>query len=218
MNIDNLYIAQQFLKLAKADPGLITPLLDSVSDGQMSSKTWVVNELEKLDIELGTIFLCAGWYATLAHMLFGSNCKIDKIRSFDIDESCRNIAETINRIKVKNGWEFKAATLDVHNLKYDDFDYVTYRYNGSELILTDSANTIINTSCEHITNFTEWYDKIPLGKIVVLQTNNYTELSEHVNCSMSLIEFSEHTPMSTVMYEGELPLEKYTRFMRIGIK
>ena len=55
------------------------------------------------------------------------------------------------------------------------------KWNRCEL--TDhSPDTVINTSCEHIENFNEWYDKIPKGKIVILQTNNYFDF-EHVNCS-----------------------------------
>jgi hypothetical protein len=191
-------------------------LSDALSWGQLKSKRWLVSELEKLNLDLGTIFLCAGWYATLAAMLFDSSCKIDKIRSFDIDPSCERIAETINRERVKNSWKFKAGTLDIQNLIYENFSYITHRYDGSKLELTDSANTIINTSCEHIQNFDVWYNKIPSGKIVILQTNNFTEIEEHVNCSNSLEEFRIQTPMSIVLYEGELILPDYTRYMRIG--
>ena len=79
-------------------------------------------------------------------------------------------------------------------------------------------NTIINTSCEHIENFDKWYNLIPKNKIVILQTNNYVEIEDHVNCSNSLEEFRIQTPMTTLLYEGELVLDKYTRYMRIGIK
>ena len=66
---------------------------DCFSRGQIESKLWLVNELNKLDVELGTVFLCAGWYATLATMLFESNINVDKVRSFDIDPSCVDIEE-----------------------------------------------------------------------------------------------------------------------------
>jgi len=193
-------------------------LSDALSWGQLKSKRWLVSELEKLNLDLGTIFLCAGWYATLASMLFDSSCKIDKIRSFDIDPSCERIAETINRERVKNSWKFKAGTLDIQNLIYENFSYITHRYDGSKLELTDSANTIINTSCEHIQNFDVWYNKIPSGKIVILQTNNFIEIEEHVNCSNSLEEFRIQTPMSIELYEGELVFSDYTRYMRIGYR
>ena len=52
----------------------------------------------------------------------------------------------------------------------------------------------------------------------VLQSNNYFDVDEHVNCSHSLDEFAFQTPMQRVWYEGELELGHYKRFMRIGIK
>jgi hypothetical protein len=97
-------------------------------------------------------------------------------------------------------------------------EHTTYRSNGTSQTLIEDPNTIINTSCEHIDNFDAWYSNIPEGKIVVLQTNNFFEVNEHINCSESLEEFSNQTPMHTVFYSGELTLEKYTRYMRIGIK
>ena len=43
---------------------------DCFSRGQLQSKAWLIRELKELDPELGTVFLCAGWYATLSTMLF----------------------------------------------------------------------------------------------------------------------------------------------------
>jgi len=195
-------------------------LSDALSWGQLKSKRWLVSELEKLNLDLGTIFLCAGWYATLAPMLFDSNCKIDKIRSFDIDESCVSIADTINSNKVKENWKFKSVTDDIFNINYSIHQWQTWSKANNRMSypITDTPNTIINTSCEHIENFDVWYNKIPNGKIVVLQSNNYFEVEGHINCSNSLEEFVNQTPMSHVYYDGELFLDKYTRYMRIGIK
>ena len=80
---------------------------DCFSRGQLQSKLWIIKELKKLDLDLGTVFLCAGWYATLAVMLFENNLKINKIRSFDIDTSCVDIAEVFNKPWVKDEWKFK---------------------------------------------------------------------------------------------------------------
>jgi hypothetical protein len=190
---------------------------DSFSRGQIKSKLWLVEELEKLDLDLGTVFLCAGWYATLAAMLFESQCKITKVRSFDIDPSCSIIADTVNKSKVVDEWKFKASTLDIHEITYP-LNYKTYRFNNTAVELTDDPDTIINTSCEHIENFNQWYSNIPNGKILVLQTNNYFDIDDHINCSDSLDSFKKQTPMSVELYSGELDLVKYTRYMRIGIK
>lgn len=193
-------------------------LTDALTWGQLKSKRWLIDELEKINLDLGTVFLCAGWYATLAAMMFDANLKIDKIRSFDVDESCANIAETINRHRVKQNWKFKASTLDIHKLQYKDFNFISHRYDGSEVELVDSADTIINTSCEHIENFKDWYDAIPQGCLIILQTNNYFEIEDHINCSKNILEFAEQSPMSDCLYQGALELPKYTRFMRIGRK
>jgi hypothetical protein len=190
---------------------------DSLSRGQIKSKKWLVDELEKLDLNLGTVFLCAGWYATLAAMLFESTCKIEKIRSFDVDPTCVDVADTVNRSMVLDNWKFKASTMNIQEMSYP-LTYITLRSNNTEVELLDNPTTIINTSCEHIENFNLWYNRIPLGKIVILQTNNYFEIADHINCSSSLEEFATSTPMTEVLYQGELQLPKYNRFMRIGIK
>lgn len=193
-------------------------LTDALSWGQLKSKRWLVDEVEKLNLNLGTVYLCAGWYATLASMLFNSNTKIEAIRSFDIDPSCSIIAETLNRHKVKDNWKFKASTLDIHDLEYVNFTYKSYRYDGTEVDITSTANTVINTSCEHIENFNEWYNKIPKGVLVILQSNNYFAIDDHINCVKGPMEFEEQSPMTKVLYQGALDLSKYTRFMRIGYK
>jgi hypothetical protein len=192
-------------------------IIDAFSKGQINSKRWLVNTLQELDIDLGTVFICGGWYALLATFLFEAKIDLKNIRSFDIDDSCAPIADTMNRTWVMDSWKFKASTFDITNFKYP-LTYSTKRHDGTEVSLTELPNTIINTSCEHIHNFNDWYNKIPPGMLLVLQSNNYFEIPEHINCSKNLNDFSKSTPMSTVFYHGTLELEKYTRFMKIGLK
>jgi hypothetical protein len=191
---------------------------DCFSRGQLQSKLWVVKELKKLNIDLGTVFLCAGWYATLATMIFENNIKVTKIRSFDIDKTTVDIAEVFNKPWVKNDWAFKSSTQDILEIDYNRHSYNVKRSDNTVCELTDSPDTIINTSCEHIDNFEEWYNKIPVGKLIILQANDYHEVEEHVNTYNTLEEFSTSAPMTEVLYEGELELTKYTRFMKIGRK
>ena len=191
---------------------------DCFSRGQLKSKLWIIKELSELKVDLGTVFLCAGWYATLATMLFESGIKVDKIRSFDIDESCVDIAETFNKPWVKDNWKFKSSTKDIMDINYEFERYEVIRADGTTCPLDDTPDTIINTSCEHIENFAEWYDKIPAGKLVILQSNNFFEVDEHVNCSIDIDDFSRQTPLKSVLYSNSLELEKYTRYMRIGYK
>jgi len=194
---------------------------DALTWGQLKSKRWLLRELHNCNIkQLGTVFLCAGWYAILASMLFEDDFDIDRILSFDIDVDCVPIAETINKKYVSKDWKFKALHHDIHDITYKDFSWTFWSVKNNRMSypITDSANTIINTSCEHIDNFRLWYDYLPSDALLVLQTNNYFEIEDHINCSESLEHFTEVTPLSNVLYEGELHLGKYTRYMRIGYR
>ena len=192
---------------------------DVMSRGQIKSKKWLVDELSKLNIPLGTIFLCAGWYASIVPLMQEAKLDFEKIRSFDIDPDVWKIAEIFNTELVSNAWKFKASTQNIMDINYNEHTYDTFKPGGEVTkVNREIANTIVNTSCEHITNFSKWYDLIPNGKLVVLQSNNYFEIDEHVNCSDSLKHFSASAPMKKVLYEGELDLGKYTRYMKIGRK
>jgi hypothetical protein len=187
---------------------------DALSQGQIKSKQWLLNKIKGID--LGTVFICAGWYGILATMMFeNENVYVDKIRSFDIDDNCWKIAEDFNRSWAQDNWKFKASTLDITTMQFP-IKHKTYRANGTSLILDEMPNTIINTSCEHIEKFTDWFNLIPKGKLVALQTNDYFDLPEHVNCVKDINEFKQQAPLSNIIYEGELELEKYIRYMLIG--
>jgi hypothetical protein len=88
----------------------------------------------------------------------------------------------------------------------------TYEY-------TTSPYFVINTSCEHITQeqYMQWLNNIPKGTKIILQSNNYTELEEHVNCSETLGEFEKKSKLK-IEVAKELELTKYKRFMIIGTK
>ncbi len=194
--------------------------VDCVSRGQLESKLWLVNTLKKLDVDLGTVFLCAGWYGTLATMIFESGVKVDKIRSFDIDETTVDIAEVFNKTWFVDNWKFKSIVDDINNINFHEhiWQFWSNANNRMSKPIVDRPDTIINTSCEHIENFDEWYAKIPEGKLVILQSNNYFEVEEHTNCSETIGGFALQSPMKEELFSGELTLPKYKRFMRVGYK
>jgi hypothetical protein len=194
---------------------------DCFSRGQLQSKLWLVEELKKLNVDLGTVFLCAGWYGILATMIFESTkLQVKSIRSFDIDETTVDIAETFNKLWFVNDWRFKALTMTILDINYEvlPWQYWSNKNNRLSYPITDTPDTIINTSCEHITEFDSWYNMLPKGKLLVLQANDFVDLDMHTNCYNDLEDFELHTPMNTVLYSGMLQLEKYNRFMRIGFK
>lgn len=208
-------IISQIKRTLNLYPETEESLIDAYSIGQLKSKLWLI---EHLPNNLGLVFICAGWYGTLASLMFqNAREKFDKIRSFDIEPECARVADNLNRYYVIDGWQFKASTLDILDIQYP-LTYTTYRRDMTKVQMTEHPNTIINTSCEHIKNFDSWYTAIPQGMLCVLQTNNYFDIKDHINCSNSLDDFAQSTPMENILYEGELCFEKYTRFMRIGIK
>ena len=194
-------------------------LRDAFSRGQISSKKWLADELKTLDLDLGTVFLCAGWYGSLALLLFESGLEVEKIRSFDKDAECHKIADTINRPYVMSEWKFKAQTADIHEINYTDgHEYITLKSNGEGQKLYDKPDTVINTSSEHIENFKEWYTSIAPGTLVILQTNDYFEIVDHINCVKNIDAFKDMAPMSNILFEGTLNLEFYNRYMLIGYR
>jgi hypothetical protein len=87
------------------------------------------------------------------------------------------------------------------------------RWGWTEL---DSMQIVINTSCEHMNN--EWFENIPTGKLVILQTNDYFDNPQHSNCCKDLEDAKAKYPMQDILYIGELDTQLYNRFMIIGIK
>ena len=198
-------------------------LVDAFSRGQLRSKLWVSDTVNDLDIDLGDmVYVCAGWYGVLPAILFERN-KVEAIRSFDIDASCSLPAETLNRNFVQDDWKFKASTMDVNNLIYaGEFEYETLKYNGDKETITDGSPTcVINTSCEHIEDFDKWWSGIPDGMLVIMQNNDFDDEEEHDHADdtvTSLEEFAKRLNVSETLYEGTLALDKYNRYMVIGIK
>jgi len=173
---------------------------------QISGKRWLVETLANhVDDKIEKILLLGGWYGVLASLLLDHPMFAQThISSLDIDPGCEDVARSINKSQVKQG-RFEALTADMF-----DFDYPAW---------VNSENSIIvNTSCEHIRAFDKWFDSIPHGTLLVLQSNDYFSCDEHVNCVNSLQEFKQQAPLSELRFSGGLKLKKYTRFMLIGRK
>jgi hypothetical protein len=193
-------------------------LQDALAAGQVDSKRWLIEKLEELDLSLGNVFVVGGWWGLLPAMMFESELRFDHIRSFDIDPACAPVADALNRPFVIDGWRFKASTLDMLALDYAHSRFSTKRADGSVVVVEERPDTIINTSCEHLVQFSGWWERIPHGKLVILQSNDFRIPAEHVNCKSSLAEFRESAPLSRELFAGELPLPDYRRFMLIGYK
>lgn len=191
---------------------------DCFSLGQLKSKEWLVNTFEHYFLakpSIGIVYILCGWYGILPAMFFNTDLKIDKIRSFDINKECEKIADQINKTHSKN-WKFKAVTEDINNINFEEHTWQCWsnKNNRMSKSIIDIPDVIINTSCEHLT--IDWFKKVPKNKLVILQSNDYTILKEHINPVLNIEQMKSMYPLSNIIYEGELNLDKYTRFMLIG--
>jgi hypothetical protein len=168
---------------------------DMFSSGQIYSKEWIINEIVKIDAIRKCKHICivGAWFGTLGMMLKYRFPGLN-ITMIDIDPRCK---EFIDNVTYGNT-SMHAVTYDMYGYDYGTFDF------------------IINTSCEHITNTKEWLDTIPKGKIVILQSNNFDTVEDHINCVSDEDEFVKQTELTKILYKGKLEMPMYTRFMVIG--
>ena len=95
--------------------------LESFWKGQINSKVWLIEHLQRYQQSLPyNILLCGGWNGVLATLLFNSNLDITRIVSMDVDAKCEDIAYNMNKDYEMEG-RFKAITSDM--LSYNDYNY-----------------------------------------------------------------------------------------------
>lgn len=174
--------------------------LESFWKGQLKSKVWLIENLKRqIDYQRGyRIAIYGGWNGVLASLLYNSGIPISHITSVDIDPECEETAYTMNKQHEIQG-TFRAVTADM----------CTY--------VVEDADIVINTSCEHITQdqYDQWVTQQPSDSLLILQSNDYDSLDEHVRTAKSLDEFKIQSNIEEI-WSAELELPKYKRFMIIG--
>ena len=178
------------------DKELVISILRSLNENQEKCKDWLIEKcgpyLQVLDDP--KICVAAGWYGLLASKL--KDFTDNEIVSFDIDPKCKIIGK---KLYPNDNIVFK--TDDINKFKAKKYDVV------------------ICTSCEHFSDeyLQKFLKKVKEGTLVILQSNNYFGLDEHINCKNNLGEF-EWSVNLNVLWRGELDMNKYTRYMLCGIK
>ncbi len=176
-------------------------LAHALNRKQIACKTWLIEQLiSAYGPSYGTIWVLGGWYGVLAALMYENpGISVSKFISIDVDEGCAPVAQSLNREQVADG-TFETLTADMHTLDY----------------ASGTPDLVVNTSCEHIKSFTGWFESLPKGTRLALQSNDYFGEPDHVNCAASLDAFKAQAPMSEFAFAGELEQKNYTRFMLIG--
>lgn len=183
----------------------------ALNGSQVTCKKWLLDELaESCGTEFGNIYILGGWYGVLGAMfLHDQRYTIQQVVSIDIDPQCKPIADALNRTHVQSR-QFVSMTGDVY-----DLDYARLVRSGAGDAKPD---LLINTSCEHLADTVSWLEQIPEGAMMAVQSNDYFDCEEHINCVPDLKSFEIQTPLSQVFYQGQIELKKYKRFMLIGVR
>lgn len=208
-----------FKRLLDKCPDRIMDVLDSLSENQLASKQWLIDKLNEyphhfkcktLDKKIDVSIL-ASWYGLLAFMMIDKFTlkKIGNIDCIDFDPLAKSVAKKL--------WQ----KTDADNLKNGKLTYVKFIEKDLKEIKGLSTPIVICTSCEHLEQDTifDTISKLEEHTLVVLQNNNYKEISQHINCVETAEDFANQYVgklRNIKFYEKDFV--KYKRFMVIGTK
>ncbi len=200
-------IYKNIKKIANKFPGRLIDVLDCFNQNQFGCKTWLIDCLNQYPhhFKMKTkdsidIAILGGWYGLMAKIVsdYFSLKPIRNIYSYDFDP----YAGQVGRILFPN---IEFVEQDIKDL------------NISE----KSFSIVINTSCEHIEQdiLIKSIESAPQNTLFVLQSNNYVEVSQHINCVKDLDTFVKQyeSHLNNIRFY-EKDMGKYTRFMIIGVK
>lgn len=175
--------------------GLDNNYVDALSYYQIQSKTWMLDKLGDMveqDGKFGRTCIIGGWIGLSSYLLQ----KLEYVvfaKNIDIDENAIEFSKHLNAYN-----HHESEVCDA--LKHD--------YNDYELV--------INTSAEHMDN--EWFERIKKGTTVVIQTNDFHDIPEHINTVNNMEELLTKYNFSELYYAGVQDCDRYNRFMLIGKK
>jgi hypothetical protein len=203
-----------------------SPICDAMSRSQIRSKIWLVDELNKVRLQITesayyNVLVMAGWFGQL-RSIYDRKLTYRKMRFLDLDKFACETSDYIFNLSSLENYKVKSVCADINNLVLHKNGYKwnveNFKENSkfTEKFLPD---LIINTSAEHMTE--EWYKQIRFKEmesnpVVALQSNNMFDGEGHVNCVHSVDHMKKKFPMKEILFEGELQLKGYKRVMLIG--
>ena len=208
-----------FKILLEKHPDRILDIYDSFSANQYASKDWLIEKVNEyphnyksksLDKKI-KICLLASWYGLLAYRLIDKLTlkKIAHIDCIDYDPETKKIAKKL--------WK----KIEADNLQSGKLTYVKFIEEDINKIEKLDYQIVICTSCEHLEQQTiyDTIDKCEQNALVVLQSNNYKEIPQHINTVDTWENFANQyvSKLRNIKYY-EKDFIKYKRFMIIGTK
>ena len=200
-------------------PDRIVDVLNSLSKNQYASKDWLIEKLndyphhfkyKSLDKKIN-ICLLASWYGLLAYRMVDKFKlkQIANIDCIDFDPKSKSVSKKL--------WK----KIDADNLENGKLAYIKFIEQDINDIKDLNYPLVICTSCEHLEQklIDNTIDKLEQHTLVVLQSNNYKEVNEHINCVDTKENFAnQYVSKLRNMKIYEKDFIKYKRFMIIGTK
>ena len=178
---------------------LVKSIVNSLNDNQEKSKNWLIEKSKQYFTFFNnpSVVVAAGWYGHLANKINDNIYTTGEIVSFDKDPQCKKIGQKL----YKDVKDVTFATAEIEYFNFKNYDIV------------------ICTSCEHLEQYIidDFLKRRKKGSLVILQSNNYFSIKEHINCHNSVIEFEKTLKLEKILYRGTLKLNKFDRYMVIGI-
>ena len=166
---------------------------ESFRANQIRCKLWLVEELSMIGTIWGRVLVLGSWNAVL-------------------------LFELMQRYGRVGHWTFIDSNPQVHKDRDIYFEvnsmeknYTSLTMDATEFSDMESYDLVINCSCEHMRDIPAVY-----GPMYALQSNNYTNVPDHINCVNSPRELSEKNNLSEVLFGSHLNMGHYKRFMTIG--
>jgi len=193
--------------IAKKFPARLLDTLDCFNQNQFDCKMWLIDSLNQYPYHFKMktknsidIAILGGWYGLMAKLV-SDNFTIKPIRNI-------------------YSYDFDPYAGQVGRILFPSIEFV--ENDIKDLNLTEkSFSIVINTSCEHMEQeiIEGSIASSPQNTLFVLQSNNYTEVAQHVNCVDSLEDFvNQYTSSLANIRSYEKDMGKYTRFMILGVK
>ena len=171
-------------------------LIDMFGLNQISSKKEILKAFTILDLKKPNALFIGSWMGYLTHIL----CKdfYYNITELELDKRCKNVSENVN---------------------YNLSNYIQHITNDANFMpnsFYENYDTVINLSTEHMTD--EWFKKINKGTNIIIQSNNFSEFKDHINCVYSLDDLKNKFNLSEILYESTIKCTIYDRYTLAGIK
>ena len=162
----------------------------SCSDDLILSKLYLASVLQELGhTQFNKIYNLGSWYGTLAPILQHQGIEFKQFVNVDRNPDLVKKAQAVS--------------------KYFGLDDITKHLTGDANFLRyKQPSLIINCSCNNIDDV-EWFNRIPSGTLVALQTRDNPK-------------FKISFPLTETLHYSKLklkdPTTKYTRVTKVGIK